>query len=267
MAQFPGRFALTTKNAFVCTIEIITLIYLDFFLLCITLNVGEDPHNNGSGAGKKMYRFLQRTECSYLPGSPFVHRYFACQTKHIVLLALRIVQSRYSRFTHLSVVGYFVPSTCVSYHFTPSLTVPLKKSCLCKLPALCREKNRVLFWNGDQNLCILFKLTHASHQWKASVVENFPQNNPVRSLLFTIAACARLRIAPSSHVLDRLSSDCLSVRHMLLSPISAEALSAGLSANRCIRSLNLGRCEKSCCCISRKQNTIRIWQILGLGLS
>ncbi|CAM9943038.1 unnamed protein product, partial [Scytosiphon promiscuus] len=54
------------------------------------------------------------------------------------------------------------------------------------------------------------------------------------------SACERLGIPPSSHVLSRLSSDRLSLRHALLNPASAMALSAGLSANRCIRSLNLG---------------------------
>lgn len=56
------------------------------------------------------------------------------------------------------------------------------------------------------------------------------------------AACTRLGIIPASNVLTRLSSDRLSLRHALLNPASAAALSVGLSANRCIESLNLGRC-------------------------
>lgn len=56
------------------------------------------------------------------------------------------------------------------------------------------------------------------------------------------AACTKLGIVPASNILTRLSSDCLSLRHALLNPASAAALSVGLSANRCIRSLNLGRC-------------------------
>ncbi|CAN0526129.1 unnamed protein product, partial [Ectocarpus sp. 12 AP-2014] len=44
----------------------------------------------------------------------------------------------------------------------------------------------------------------------------------------------------SSHVWSRLPSSRLSLRHGLLNPASAAALSAGLSGNRCIRSLNLG---------------------------
>lgn len=55
------------------------------------------------------------------------------------------------------------------------------------------------------------------------------------------AECARLGIAPASHILSRLPSNRMSLRHALLNPASAKALSAGLSSNRCIRSLNLGR--------------------------
>ncbi|CAM9583959.1 unnamed protein product [Pylaiella littoralis] len=55
-----------------------------------------------------------------------------------------------------------------------------------------------------------------------------------------LSACTKLGIVPASNILTRLSSDCLSLRHALLNPASAAALSVGLSANRCIRSLNLG---------------------------
>lgn len=58
------------------------------------------------------------------------------------------------------------------------------------------------------------------------------------------AACTRLGIVPASHILSRLSSDRLSLRHALLNPASAAALSEGLSFNRRIRSLNLGRYER-----------------------
>ncbi|CAM9351058.1 unnamed protein product, partial [Ectocarpus sp. 13 AM-2016] len=67
----------------------------------------------------------------------------------------------------------------------------------------------------------------------------YQHNQPTGKYAYT-AACTRLGIAPSSHVLSRLPSSRLSLRHGLLNPASAAALSAGLSGNRCIRSLNLG---------------------------
>ncbi|CAM9960306.1 unnamed protein product, partial [Ectocarpus fasciculatus] len=75
----------------------------------------------------------------------------------------------------------------------------------------------------------------------------YHQNQPTgkddytgEKLCVMLPACTRLGIAPSSHILSRLPSSRLSVRHGLLNPASAAALSAGLLGNRCIRSLNLG---------------------------
>ncbi|CAM9991687.1 unnamed protein product [Ectocarpus sp. 6 AP-2014] len=67
----------------------------------------------------------------------------------------------------------------------------------------------------------------------------YQHNQPTGKDAYT-AACTRLGIAPSSHILSRLPSSRLSLRHGLLNPASATALSAGLLGNRCIRSLNLG---------------------------